>query len=57
VEEASRLLRDPDLTLQQIAAELSFSDQSSFGKFFKKHSGITPMKYRSNLRKTLLTLR
>ena len=57
VEEASRLLRDPDLTLQQIAEELSFSDQSSFGKFFKKHSGITPMKYRSNLRKTLLTLR
>jgi AraC-like DNA-binding protein len=57
VEEASRLLRDPDLTLQQIAAELSFSDQSSFGKFFKKHSGMTPMKYRSNLRKTLLTLR
>ena len=57
VEEASRLLRDPDLTLQQIAEELSFSDQSSFGKFFKKHSGMTPMKYRSNLRKTLLTLR
>ena len=57
VEEASRLLRDPDLTLQQIAEELSFSDQSSFGKFFKKHSGMTPMKYRNNLRKTLLTLR
>ena len=57
VEEASRLLRDPDLTLQQIAEELSFSDQSSFGKFFKKHSGMTPMKYRQNLRKTLLTLR
>lgn len=57
VEEASRLLRDPELTLQQIAEELSFADQSSFGKFFKKHSGMTPMKYRQNLRKTLLTLR
>lgn len=57
VEEASRLLRNPELTLQQIAEALSFSDQSSFGKFFRKHSGMTPMKYRQNLRKTLLTLR
>ena len=57
VEEASRLLRNPELTLQQVAEELSFSDQSSFGKFFKKHSGMTPMKYRQSLRKTLLTLR
>ena len=57
VEEASRLLRDPELTLQQIAEELSFSDQSSFGKFFRKHSGMTPLKYRQSLRKTLLALR
>jgi AraC-like DNA-binding protein len=57
VEEASRLLRDPALTLQQIAEEMSFADQSSFGKFFKKHSGMTPLKYRQNLRKTLLTRR
>ena len=57
VEVASQLLRDPDLTVQQIAAELSFSDQSSFGKFFKKHTGVSPLKYRQTLRKTLLTLR
>lgn len=57
VEEASRLLRDPELTLQQIAEELAFADQSSFGKFFRKHSGMTPMRYRQNLKKTLLTLR
>ncbi len=57
VEEASRLLRDPGLTLQQIAEMLSFSDQSSFGKFFKKQTGISPLKYRQKLRKTLLTLR
>lgn len=56
-EEASRLLRDPSLTLQQIAEMLSFSDQSSFGKFFKKQTGISPLKYRQKLRKTLLTLR
>ncbi len=56
-EAASRLLRNPDLTIQQIAERLSFSDQSSFGKFFKKHAGISPLKYRQKLRKTLLTLR
>lgn len=56
-EVASRLLRDPELTIQQIAARLSFADQSSFGKFFKKHTGVSPMRYRQTLRKTLLTLR
>ncbi|MBO5497963.1 MAG: helix-turn-helix transcriptional regulator [Bacteroidales bacterium] len=56
-EAASRLLRNPDLTIQQIAERLSFADQSSFGKFFKKHAGISPLKYRQKLRKTLLTLR
>lgn len=54
---AARLLRDPDLTIQQVAEQMSFSDQSSFGKFFKKHTGISPLKYRQNLKKTLLTLR
>lgn len=57
VEIASRLLRDPDLSIQQIAAQLSFSDQSSFGKFFKRHTGISPLKYRQKIRKTLLALR
>ena len=45
------------LTLQQIASRMSFADQSSFGKFFKKHTGVSPMRYRMTLRKTLLTLR
>ncbi len=54
---ASRLLRDPDLTLQQIADMMTFADQSSFGKFFKKHTGVSPLKYRQTLRKTLLTRR
>ena len=56
-ETASKLLREPDLTIQQIAAMLSFADQSSFGKFFKKHTGISPLKYRRTLKKTLLTMR
>ena len=56
-EAAATLLRDPGKTIQQIAEELSFADQSSFGKFFRKHAGTSPLKYRQNLRKTLLTLR
>lgn len=56
-EVAAGLLRNPDLSIQQIANRLSFSDQSSFGKFFRKHSGMSPLKYRQSLRKTLLTLR
>lgn len=57
IEMAARMLRDPELSIQQIAEQMSFSDQSSFGKFFKKHTGLSPLKYRQNLRKTLLTLR
>ena len=57
METAARLLRNPEMSIQQIAEAMSFSDQSSFGKFFKKHTGMSPLKYRQNLRKTLLTLR
>ena len=57
VELAARMLRKPELSIQQVAEAMSFPDQSTFGKFFKKHSGLSPLKYRQNLRKTLLTLR
>ena len=56
-EVAARLLRDPELTIQQVAQKLSFSDQSAFGKFFKKQYGMSPLKYRKSLKKTLLTMR
>lgn len=54
---AAEYLRDPDMSIQQIAIRLSFSDQSAFGKFFKKHMGVSPLRYRQSLRKTLLTMR
>ena len=57
VEIAASMLRDPELSIQEVAEAMSFSDQSSFGKFFKKHTGLSPLKYRQNLKKTLLTLR
>jgi AraC-type DNA-binding domain-containing proteins len=49
IAEAKILLRNPDMNIQQIADELHFGDQSSFGKFFKKHSGFTPIEYRSHI--------
>lgn len=46
VVEAKILLKAPQGTVQQVADRLHFSDQSTFGKFFKKHMGISPMEYR-----------
>lgn len=42
---AKVMLRKQENTIQQISEILSFSDQSSFGKFFKKHVGISPKRY------------
>ena len=39
-------LRFTDMTMQQIADDLQFSNASFFGKYFKEHSGMTPMEYR-----------
>jgi AraC family transcriptional activator of pobA len=44
--EAKRLLINVDLLVSEIAAQLNFDDQSYFIKFFKKHEGITPEKFR-----------
>lgn len=44
--EAKILLKMPQTTVQQVADNLNFSDQSTFGKFFKKHMGISPLEYR-----------
>jgi AraC-like DNA-binding protein len=46
IAEAKLLLKAPQATVQQVADSLHFSDQSTFGKFFKRHIGISPMKYR-----------
>lgn len=48
IQEAKILLKAPQATVQQVADALHFSDQSTFGKFFKKHAGMSPMEYRKN---------
>ena len=46
VTEAKYLLKDSDLSIQKIAYQLSFPNQSFFGKYFKQHTGISPSAYR-----------
>lgn len=44
--EARNLLIHSRMSIQEIAALLHFSDQSSFTKFFKRRAGISPMDFR-----------
>ncbi len=46
ITEAKILLREPDKTINQIAIELNFPDQSTFGKFFKRNTGLSPLSTR-----------
>lgn len=47
--EAKVLLSTPQLQVAQIAEQLHFPDASTFGKFFKKHTGSSPLSYRKNV--------
>ena len=49
--DARRLLVFTDLTVKEIAEQLGFSDQSSFGKFFKKKSETSPANFRDEYKK------
>ena len=44
--EAKVWLFQSDMTIAQIAAELGFDDQSTFGKLFRKYAGASPTQFR-----------
>jgi len=44
--EAKSMLKTPRINVQQVSDELHFSDQSTFGKFFKKNTGFSPLAFR-----------
>lgn len=46
IQQAKLLLMYSDLPVGEIAEQLNFSSPSSFCKFFKQKSGMTPLKYR-----------
>lgn len=46
--EARALLQSSDMTIQQIATSLNFPNQSFFGKYFKRATGLSPKQYRQS---------
>ncbi|MDR2234208.1 MAG: helix-turn-helix domain-containing protein [Tannerella sp.] len=44
--EAKALLKSTNMTVQQISDELNFSEQSFFGKYFKRVVGLSPREYK-----------
>lgn len=44
--EAKALLKSRRMTIQQVSWELNFPSQSFFGKYFKRHTGVSPKEYK-----------
>ncbi|MBQ0739499.1 helix-turn-helix transcriptional regulator [Aquimarina celericrescens] len=51
LKEAYVLLGNPELTVTEIAFQLHFNSTSAFGRFFKKHTTISPSQYRTRQNK------
>jgi two-component system response regulator YesN len=49
LEASEKFLRDPQLSLAQIAQMVGYSDQSYFGKLFRQYYGLTPAQYRKKV--------
>lgn len=43
--EAQALLRSGQMTIQQVSDKLNFANQSHFGRFFKRYTGLSPREY------------
>ena len=41
-------LKSPNMTIQEIAYSLNFHSASFFGKYFKRHMGMSPLEYRNS---------
>ena len=50
--EIKRLLIHTNMGVSEISHHLNFSDQSYFTKFFKKRTGLTPLRYRTESMKS-----
>jgi two-component system response regulator YesN len=49
VEKAKELMRDPGLSLKEIAIDVGYRDPNYFSKVFRKVCGLTPSEYRDKL--------
>ena len=46
IKQSSFLLRNNKLSIKQISSRLGFVNQSHFGTFFRRHTGLSPQQYR-----------
>lgn len=46
ISEVKSLIQYTNFDIAEIAYQVHFSDPANFGKFFKKHTGLTPLEYR-----------
>ena len=53
IDDAKRLLDNPDNSIKDVAYRLGFPNQSFFGRYFKQYSGQSPTEYRKSLRQPL----
>ncbi|RKT86705.1 AraC-type DNA-binding protein [Saccharopolyspora antimicrobica] len=51
-----RALRDSDVRIGALAAELGYTSESAFSTAFKRHVGLSPLRYRQRLRTRELAL-
>lgn len=54
IQKATRLLRESDMSLGQIAAAIGYESETSFNKVFKRQVGVPPGKFRTLHRNTSL---
>jgi AraC family transcriptional regulator, transcriptional activator of pobA len=47
--EAKVLMQKSNMSVSDVALETGFDDMSYFGRFFKKHTGFTPLEYRKKI--------
>lgn len=55
INKAKQLLEFPEVTIASICEQLSFYDASYFYRLFKRHSGMTPVRYRKIKNRTFRT--
>ena len=48
IRQAKMLLKQPGVSIQDVAMQLNFPSQSFFGKYFKQHVGVSPSRYRGH---------
>lgn len=48
LEKAKILMRDPQMSMMEIAERVGYEDYSHFSKLFKKHERYSPVEYRKN---------